>query len=84
MLVEVLVYNLSLVVSLRVKYNRELNLNLENMAEFILEIWYKLGTIVRDNWFRSTVKLVDIVNIKTGHILYSYSLKIREGDRLLI
>ena len=28
--------------------------------------------------------LVDIINIKAGHIFYSYSLKIREGDRLLI
>ena len=28
--------------------------------------------------------LVNIVNIKAGHIFYSYSLKIREGDRLLV
>ena len=27
---------------------------------------------------------VDIINIKAGHIFYSYGLKIREGDRLLI
>jgi len=26
---------------------------------------------------------VDIVNIYIGHILYSYSLKVREGDGLL-
>jgi len=28
--------------------------------------------------------LVDIVNIYTGYILYSYSLKVREGNSLLI
>ena len=28
--------------------------------------------------------LVDIVNVKAGYIFYNYSLKIREGDRLLI
>ena len=49
LLVIILVYNLSLAVSLGVKYSRELNLNPKDMAEFILEIWYKLGTIVRDN-----------------------------------
>ena len=49
MLVKVLVYNLSLTVSLRVEYGRELNLNPKDIVEFILEVWYKLGTIVRDN-----------------------------------
>ena len=49
MLVKVLVYNLSLAVSLRVEYSRELNLNPKDTAEFILEIRYKLGAIVRDN-----------------------------------
>ena len=28
--------------------------------------------------------LVDIINVKAGYIFYSYSFKIREGDRLLI
>ena len=54
------------------------------MVEFISEIRYELGTTVRDNWFRGAVELVNIVNIKTGHILYNCGLKIREGDRLLI
>ena len=49
MLVKVLVYNLSLAVSLRVEYSRELNLNPKDIVEFILEIQYKLGAIVRDN-----------------------------------
>ena len=49
MLVKVLVYNLGLAVSLRVKYSRELNLNLKDMAEFVLEVQYKLGSIIRDN-----------------------------------
>ena len=48
-MVEVLVYNLSLAVSLRVECGRELNLNLKDTAEFILEVRYKLGSIVRDN-----------------------------------
>ena len=54
------------------------------MAEFIPEIRYKLGAIVKDNEFKGAVKLVNIINIKAGHILYSYSLKIREGDGSLI
>jgi hypothetical protein len=49
LLVKVLVYNLGLAISLRVKYSKELNLNPEDIVEFILEIQYKLGTIVRDN-----------------------------------
>ena len=49
MLVIILVYNLGLAVSLRVEYSRELNLNPKDIVEFILEIQYKLGTIVRDN-----------------------------------
>ena len=49
MLVKVLVYNLGLAVSLRVEYSRELNFNPKNMAEFVLEVQYKLGPIVRDN-----------------------------------
>ena len=48
MLVKILIYNFSLVISLGVKYNKELNLNFKDMAEFILEIRYKLGTIVKD------------------------------------
>ena len=48
-MVEVLVYNLSLAVSLRVEYSRELNLNPKDAAEFILEVRYKLGSMVRDN-----------------------------------
>jgi hypothetical protein len=38
LLVKVLVYNLSLAISLRVEYSRELNLNPKDIAEFILEI----------------------------------------------
>ena len=84
MLIIVLVYNLSLAVSLKVKYSRELNFNPKDIAEFILEIWYKLGTIVRDNWFKNSIELVNIINIKAGYILYSCGFKIREGDGLLI
>ena len=71
-------------VSLGVKCNKELNFNPKDTVEFILEIWYKLGTIVRDNWFRGAVESVNIINIKAGYILCSYSLKIKEGDGLLI
>ena len=49
MLVKVLVYNLSLTISLRVEYGRELNLNPKDTVEFILKIRYKLGATVRDN-----------------------------------
>ena len=49
MLVKVLVYNLSLAVSLKVEYSKELNLNSKNAAEFVLEVQYKLGFMVRDN-----------------------------------
>ena len=49
MLVKVLVYNLGLAVSLRVECGRELNLNPKDAAEFIPEVQYKLGSIVRDN-----------------------------------
>jgi len=49
LLVKVLVYNLSLAVGLRVEYSRELNLNPKDTAEFVLEVRYKLGFIVRDN-----------------------------------
>jgi len=49
LLVKVLVYNLGLAISLRVKYSRELNLNPKDIAEFVLEVHYKLGSIVRDN-----------------------------------
>jgi len=49
LLVKVLVYNFSLAINLRVEYSRELNLNLKDIVELVLEIRYKLGTIVRDN-----------------------------------
>ena len=49
MLVVVLVYNLSLAVSLGVECSRELNFNPKDTVEFILEIRYELGTTVRDN-----------------------------------
>ena len=49
MLVKVLVYNLGLAVGLRVEYSRELNLNSKDIAEFILEVRYKLRSTVRDN-----------------------------------
>ena len=48
-MVKVLVYNLSLAISLRVEYSRELNLNPKDAVEFILEVQYKLGSMVRDN-----------------------------------
>jgi len=48
-LVKVLVYNLGLAINLRVKYGRELNLNPKDTIEFVLEVQYKLGSIVRDN-----------------------------------
>ena len=38
LLVIVLIYNLSLAISLGVKYNKELNFNPKNTAEFILKI----------------------------------------------
>ena len=83
LLVIILIYNLSLAVSLGVKYSKKFNFNPKDTAEFVLEIWYKLKTTVRDNWFRDTIKLVDVVDIKIGHILYSCGLKTREGDGLL-
>ena len=46
MLVKVLVYNLGLAVSLRVECSRELNLNPEDIVEFVPEIRYKLGATV--------------------------------------
>ena len=49
LLVKVLVYNLSLAVGLRVEYRKELNFNPKDTVEFILEVQYKLGLIVRDN-----------------------------------
>jgi hypothetical protein len=84
LLVKVLIYNLSLAINLGVKCSKELNFNPKDIAEFVLEIWYKLRTIVRNNWLRDAVELVDVINIKVGYVLYSYSLKIREGDELLI
>jgi hypothetical protein len=83
-LVKVLIHNLSLAVSLGVKCSKELNLNPKDIAEFILKIWYKLGTIVWNNWLRGAVELVDIVNVKVGHVFCSYGLKTRKGDRLLV
>ena len=83
MLVKVLVYNLGLAISLRVEYSRELNLNPKDMAEFVLEVQYKLGSIVRDNRLRSAINPVNIVNVYIGHIFYSCSLKAREGNSLL-
>jgi len=38
LLVKVLVYNLSLAVSLKVECSRELNLNLKDAVEFVLEV----------------------------------------------
>jgi len=49
LLVKVLVYNLGLAVSLRVECGRELNFNPKDLVEFVLEIEYKLGALVRDN-----------------------------------
>jgi len=49
LLVKILIYNLSLAVYLKIKCNKEFYFNLKDIAEFILEIWYKLGAIVEDN-----------------------------------
>ena len=49
MLIKVLIYNLGLTVSLEVKYSKKFNFNSKNIAEFVLEIGYKLGTIVKNN-----------------------------------
>ena len=38
LLVKVLIYNFSLTISLGVKYNKKLNFNPKDMAEFVLEI----------------------------------------------
>ena len=81
-MVEVLVYNLGLAISLRIKYSKKLNLNPKDTVEFVLKIWYKLGSIVRDDWLRSAVALINIINIYAGYILYSYSFKIKEGNGL--
>jgi len=37
-LVKVLVYNLSLAIDLRIKYNKEFNFNPKDIVKFILEI----------------------------------------------
>ena len=85
LLAEVQVYNLSLAISLRVKYSKKLNFNPKNIVNFILEIWYKLGFIVKDNWFKSAVDPVNIINIYIDYIFfYSYSLKVKKGDSLFI
>ena len=84
LLIIILVYNFSLAVSLGVEYSRELNLNPKNTVKFILKIQYELRTIVKNNWFRGTIKSVNIINIEVGYIFYSYGLKTREGDGLLI
>ena len=49
LLVKILIYNLSLAVSLEVKCGKKLNFNFKDIAEFVLEIRYKLGTTVKDN-----------------------------------
>ena len=66
------------------EYSKKLNFNPKDIAEFVSEIKYKLKTTVRNNWFRGTIELVNIINIKAGYILYSYGFKIKEEDRLLI
>ena len=37
-LVKVLVYNLGLAISLKIKYSKELNFNFKDMAEFVLKV----------------------------------------------
>ena len=49
LLVKVLVYNFSLAIYFRVKYSKKFNFNPKDIVEFILEIQYKLGAIVKDN-----------------------------------
>jgi len=83
LLVKVLVYNLSLAISLRVKCGKKLNLDSKDAVKFVLEVQYKLGSIVGDNRLRSAIDPVNIINIYTGHIFCSYSLKVREGNSLL-
>ena len=48
MLVKILIYNFSLAIYLGVKCSKKFNFNLKNIAEFILKIKYKLGTIVKN------------------------------------
>jgi len=83
LLVKVLVYNLGLAVSLRVEYSRELNFNPKDAAEYVPEVQYKLGSMVRDNYLRSAIDPVNVVNIYMGYIFCSYSLEAGEGDSLL-
>ena len=49
LLIKVLIYNFSSTISLGVKYSKKLNFNFKNTVEFVLEIQYKLRTIVGDN-----------------------------------
>ena len=49
MLIKILIYNLSLAISLGVKYSKEFNFNPKDTAEFIPKIRYKLKTTVKDN-----------------------------------
>ena len=49
LLVQVLVYNLSLAISLRIKCGKKLNFNFKDIAKFIPKIQYKLGAVVGDN-----------------------------------
>ena len=49
LLVKILIYNLSLAISLGVKCGKELNFKPKNTIEFVPEIRYKLGAMIRDS-----------------------------------
>ena len=76
-LVKVLVYNLSLAICLKVKYNKFFNFNPKDVAEFVLEIEYKLRAVVRDDWLKSAMGPVNIVDIYMGYILCGCSFRIK-------
>ena len=55
-------------ISLRIKYSRKFNFNPKDIVKFILKIQYKLGAIVEDNWFKSAMALINVVDVYTGYI----------------
>ena len=63
MLVKVLVYNLSLTISLRVEYSRKLNLNSKDAVEFVLVIGHLRNTLHMSTYFhRLDLYVNDSVN----------------------
>ena len=49
LLVKILIYNLNLAISLRVKYGKKLNFNTKDLTEFILKVQYKVRSAIKDN-----------------------------------